>query len=374
MMTWSNNWISDDESIWSILMKFKLANEINNNYLKRSYASSLPTQYLFEDLFPYTINYHALSKELSLNLIQYYTSQIERWGLHNLDSMIFNNIIAKSFRYCTQCIKSCYHSTLHQLNIFEFCPYHRTEPLLNICKNCKAVLSLESVFSERGFYKCVCGNYLVENQNFFILKIKWQKTALMTFDHSLFLPNQLVFFNNKVSMRGKQNQFFDVLNCLAKVKLTRSTLEIEVTSEYTHTVYKAYLRRIRGQCKRKCLKSYYKMGRLAHLCSRCKCYLKLRYQFEDIKSEWDLFLTVKLKKEKLNIIDSTISSHKMILDKNLIETKKINLVPYILFYDLIITYHKLFGYINQNIYDENHLTAFILTSIDSKTILLSVHY
>lgn len=370
MITWSNNWISNDESIWSILMKFKLANEINSIYLKRSYVSSISQKYLFEDLFPYTINYDLLSKQLSIDLIQYFTSQIERWGLHNLENMTFNNIIAKSFRYCTQCIQSCYHSTLHQLNIFEFCPYHRTEPLLNTCKKCKAVLSLESVFSERSFYKCVCGNYLVQEPFFFKLQTKWRETALVNFEQPLFLPNQLVFYNKTASLRGKQSQFFDLLNCVAKIKLNKNMVEGNTSSEDLKTIYKAFLRRIRGHCKRKCLKSYFKLGRLANLCNHCKCYLKLRYQFEEIKSEWDLFSTIKLKKEKQNIIHIP---NRITMDTS-IENSKCNFIGYLLFYDLNISYNKLLHYVEHKLYDENHIAAFILTTINEDNMLLTVHY
>lgn len=372
-MTWSNNWISNDESIWSILMKLKLANEINNNYLKSTYVSSLPKKYLFEELFPYTINYHVLSKQLPINLKGYFASQIERWGLQNLNSIIFNNIIAKSFRYCPQCIKSCYHSTLHQLNIFEFCPYHRTEPLLNTCKKCKIELSLESIFSERSFYKCVCGNYLVEDQLFFPLQKRWRKTALMSFEQRLFLPNQLVFFNKNVSIRGKQRQFFDVINCIAKIKLTKCKKEGKAATEKLESIYKAYLRRLRGQCKRKCLKSYYKMGRLAQLCNQCKSYLKLRYQFEDIKSEWDLFTTFKLKKEKQNIIEILNHNNTIPVDTAKINGKY-NLIRYVLYYDLNISYLKLLNYVEHNLYYENHMVAFILTTISEDSMLLTVHY
>ncbi|MFY0742753.1 hypothetical protein AB1K09_09475 [Solibacillus silvestris] len=373
MMTWSNNWISDDESIWSILMKVKVANEINNIYLKRNYVSSIKSQYLFEDLFPFNINYDVLSKQLSIDLIQYFTSQIERWGLHNLESMTFNDIIAKSLRYCTQCIQSCYHSTLHQLNIFKFCPYHRTEPLLNTCKNCKAVLSLESVFSERSFYKCVCGNYLVEDQLFYTLQKKWRETALMIFERRLFLPKQLVFYNKTISLRGKQNQFFDLLNSVATIKLNKNKVGGKTASEDLRAIYKAFLRRIRGKCKRKCLKSYYKMGRLANLCKYCKCYLKLRYQFEKINSEWDLFTTAKLKKEKQDIIYIQNHNNRITINSS-IENGKYNFIGYMLFYDLNIAYYKLLNYIEYKLYDENHIVAFILTNINEDDMLLTVHY
>lgn len=375
-MTWSNNWISNDESIWSILMKFKVANAISNDYLKKTYTCSLENPFLFEEFFPYTLNYRLWSEQLSLDLAQYFASQIERWGLHYLDSNVFNSRISKSFNYCTRCIQSGFHSTLHQLHIFEFCPYHREERLINTCKKCKIVLSLESVFSERGFYKCSCGNCLVQESSFFNLQIKWRETALMTFDQRLFSKNQIIIYNKAVSKRGQHSQFFDVLNCVAKIKFTNCKQEIEVESDKMYTIYKAYLRRIRGQCKKKCLKSHFKLGRLAKLCGQCKCYLKIRYQFEDISSEWDLFSTVKLKKEKQNIIDSAISIQKstIIDDMDIKETIKYNVSQYMLFYDLEISYIKLLHYVNHNLYDENHLVAFILTIIDKENVILTVHY
>lgn len=372
MMTWSNNWISNDESIWSIIMKFKLANEINNNYLKRNYISSLDRQFLFEKLFPYTLDYDTLSKQLQIDLIQFFTSQIEKWGLHNLESNIFNKSISKTFRYCIQCIQSCFHSTLHQLLIFEYCPYHREEPLLNTCQKCETELFLESVFSVRGFYKCVCGNYLVEDQNFFTLQKRWRKTALITFEQPLFLPNQLILYNKTVSNRGGQSHFFDVLNCVAKIKLAKYKKDSIVASENLESIYKAYLRRIRGQCKRKCLKSYYRMGRFAHLCNHCKCYLKLRYQFEDIRSEWDLFSTIKLKKEKQIDIQNYKNGLSDVMGSK--ENRNYNLIRYMFYYDLNISYRKLLGYVEKKFYDENHVAAFILTTTNEDNILLTVHY
>lgn len=376
MMTWSNNWISNDESIWSILMKFKVANAISNEYLKKMYTCPLENQFLFEELFPYTLNYRLWSEVLSLDLTQYFLSQIERWGLHYLDHNVFNNCIAKSFRYCTRCIKSGYHSTLHQLQIFEFCPYHRDERLINRCTKCKTVLSLESVFLERGFYKCSCGNCLVKDPLFFTLQKGWQETALMTFDQRLFSNNQFIFYNKAVSMRGQQSQFFDVLNCVAKIKLTNGKKGRVVASENMHANYKACLRRIRGKCKRKCLKSYFKLGRLAQLCDQCNCYLKLRYQFEGIGSEWELFSSMKLKQEKQNIIDNNISIYKTTVlgEVDFKEIIKYNVRQYMLFYDINISYQKLLHYIEHNLYDENHLMAFIITFIDEKNLLLTIHY
>lgn len=122
---------------------------------------------------------------------------------------------------------------------------------MNTCKKCKAVLSLESVFSERSFYECVCGKYLVEKPFFFTLQKKWQDTALMTFERYLFLPNQLVFLNKTVSRREKQSHFFDILNCIATIKLTKLKVGWNTAaSGNLVSIYKAYLRRIRGQCKK----------------------------------------------------------------------------------------------------------------------------
>jgi len=133
MMAWSNNWISNDVSIWSILMKLKVSNEISNALLKKYYTNSLDKRFLFEEIFPYTVNYSTLSKHLDFNLIEYLSLQFEKWGLDNLGITDFQNIIAKNFRYCPQCIQFGYHSTLHQLHIFRFCPYHRHQLLTNIC-------------------------------------------------------------------------------------------------------------------------------------------------------------------------------------------------------------------------------------------------
>lgn len=376
MMTWSNDWISSDESIWSILMKFKIANEINSKYLKINYTNSTDKEFTFEDLFPYTINYYTLSEQIGLDLTQYYISQMKRWGLEYLDSDVFQNIINKNFRYCSKCIQYCYHSTLHQLHIFEFCPYHRDESLINTCKKCKTVLSLESVISEKGFYKCSCGNCLVEEPIFFYLQKKWREMASMKFNQCLFSKNHIVIYNKTVSKRGQQSHFFDVLNCIAEKKVTNYRQGIDSPTKSIHSTYKCYLRKLRQKCKKKCLKNHFKLGHMAQLCNHCKSYIKLRYQFEDINSEWDLFSTLKLKNEKQNLIDRAISFYENtnLNNMDIKETIKYNVSQYMLFYDIDVTYRKLLQYVDNNIYDENHLVALIITVINQENLLFSVHY
>jgi len=130
------------------------------------------------------------------------------------------------------------------------------------------------------------------------------------------------------------------------------------------------LRKIRKQCKQKCLKSYYKLGWQANLCNKCKCYLKLCYQFEKIDSEWDLFSGGRLKQGKISIFESIDSLSKIDIKEKI----KYNLIQYILFYDLNISYQNLLIYVETMSYDLDNYIAFLLTQLEDHSLMLTVHY
>ena len=54
MITCSNNWISDCESLWSILQKYKLANVLSSDYIRETYQEYEYSAFdeTFEKTFP----------------------------------------------------------------------------------------------------------------------------------------------------------------------------------------------------------------------------------------------------------------------------------------------------------------------------------
>lgn len=292
LITWSNNWISDSESLWSILTKFKIANEVGSNYIQKQYVKgNQPTLNDRLDKFlPDNFDYNSFSEHLGLYLNQYFEYQSDCWGLSNINPDAIKELSTENLRYCPLCIKDGFHSNLHQLKYIHSCPFHHTTHLIEACEECNLPINLYSATIDYAAYQCKCGKLLAETNDFGVIKEIWKQTAKQTFKESLFPEKQFIILHKPFgrSLNPNSNCTPFKFNCSYRVNnVLKNNYKKRIID--TLSVYKCFLRRIRKACLKKCMKRQYRQGLAADLCKECKAYIKLRGQFETIKNEWDLY-------------------------------------------------------------------------------------
>lgn len=290
MMTWSSDWISDCESLWSILQKYKLANVLSSDYVRKTYQEYGYNAFdeALEKVLPSNFNYSLLSSHLNFCLNKYFKSQIENWALLDINPSALVMFIANELRYCPECINSGFHSNLHQLYIVKYCPFHTKVKLVEKCTSCRQPISLEPASIRNLPYTCKCGQLLVASDQYSVLKKLWKYSAAQNFNEALLKEKQFIILHTPLGtsiehslMYTGTNHYLSIINNNLNHNLNRGAIDIT-------SVYKCYLRRIRRSCKYRCYKKQYRNGILTELCRHCQAYYKLRSQFEIINNDWDL--------------------------------------------------------------------------------------
>lgn len=383
MVTWSNKWISNNESIYSIIRKYKIANVLESDYIKRTFYLPLnPTFHEFKDLqaiIPQNFNFSLFSKQLNLDLVTYFLKQLSLWGISNINPLILNDLISTQFRYCFACIENGYHSNLHQFHYFNYCPFHNSNKLIETCGKCGLKLSLNSKLFETDIDQCTCGfNY--ERFNYWAMKRKWITTSVDTFYDSILFPvKEYIVIDKPV----KNPYGYSINVNLTKIKyeyIIKNTTKssIQKDPEVVTSIYKSLLRKIRRKCKTKCHKTYFKKGDRATLCIHCTAYIKLRRQYENITNEWDLFFNNATMISGLKQL-TFWSPHfingfsEWVSPIKLTEIALLNILSYMLYHSLINEHQKWLVFGREKNYNTEFNLTFVLENTDRSTIKLKIY-
>ncbi|MFS0728313.1 hypothetical protein [Paenibacillus sp. 1P07SE] len=175
-ITWDLKWISEWESPWSIFEKIKLANlavkkdlfQVFGNEEVRSYKSILGKKN--HDLY----GLYAFDDDAFMSIIGFRLKKFNRDCLHNISDFLHKNDIQRSelkgrasmqpykyFRnhlhFCLDCMKTGFHSILHQFKLLHNCPFH-LNPMHSTCPECHTMIPYE--LSDKYFqapFVCNCG-------------------------------------------------------------------------------------------------------------------------------------------------------------------------------------------------------------------------
>ncbi|MBP1931984.1 hypothetical protein [Ammoniphilus resinae] len=156
--TWKNHWVAKYESAWSVLEKFKYANELLNNvhlnilfgkdeilhkYSQKGRPRRLKNLVAFRDLI--TLDGFSDDKFFSIlgvrlktdsqNIIKYFSSLSHA-------NKGFKDLFRPNLTYCPECIKFGYHSIFHQIHLIQCCPFHELSLLFH-CPLCNGVIPYE---------------------------------------------------------------------------------------------------------------------------------------------------------------------------------------------------------------------------------------
>ncbi|MGQ7887566.1 TniQ family protein [Paenibacillus sp. WC2504] len=180
-LTWNREWILPSESLWSILEKLKYANQINTKQLLQSYGSTEAKKIKAGKLGKRFRNINSLDgldvdlleKATGINLENYKRDAIQ--SVYRVVPKIIQskNIINENLVYCTECISQGFHSFLHQVVLFEKCPFHLSK-LEKLCKNCSNNIPylLPQHELESGFL-CNCGESMVRKKSGYNFMESW---------------------------------------------------------------------------------------------------------------------------------------------------------------------------------------------------------
>ncbi|WP_142830083.1 hypothetical protein [Planococcus soli] len=383
MVTWTNRWISNNESLYSIISKYRIANVLEPDYIKRTFY--IPSNLNYKEnnelqlIIPQSFNITLLSEQLNFDLNKYFLKQLSLWRTSNISPLIINDLISKHFRYCTTCIANGYHSNLQQLYYFEYCPFHNLNKLLEKCTKCNRKSDLSSKIYETDINQCKC-NFIFERFSFLGMKNTWITTSVeTTYDEILFPTRKYIIIDKPVKNTDRYFSNINLTN-LRFQYIVKNTIKssVHVDSELLTPIYKSFLRKIRGQCKKKCHKTYFRKGDRALLCFHCTSYLKLRRQYENITNEWDIFFNYApmisgLKRFNCWMSNFVNSFNEWISPISLSQTALLNLQSYMLYHSLINEYQKWLVFSKEKNYPTVFNLTFTLETTNKGSIILKIY-
>jgi hypothetical protein len=178
--TWNNNWIKKYESPWSIVEKFRYANNASEidiiniiGYPKNRQTNSKKQDFnvlkgldldKFENLFGQLITDHF---KHDLTELVGFLSTFRR-----------NIFMRDVLHYCPKCLSKGHHSIFHQIKLWDRCVYHDV-PLQNSCPVCKNQYSYSLKF--KTFQKpfiCKCGYSYIEDDTSYCFMRNWTNEPL----------------------------------------------------------------------------------------------------------------------------------------------------------------------------------------------------
>lgn len=139
---WKSEWCWPYESAWSIIEKFKYANAVTNNVLRKliDLRSSTPNWIVVENLYIYRrsiFNEKAFFDLFGLNSSHFLCLDL----FHGND---YTQLLYSELRYCSDCINLGYHSYLHQLKFVDTCPFHNHSLKSILSKGIKVPYSIDT--------------------------------------------------------------------------------------------------------------------------------------------------------------------------------------------------------------------------------------
>ncbi|MBB3112119.1 hypothetical protein FHS18_004197 [Paenibacillus phyllosphaerae] len=164
---WNNEWIKSYESPWGIIEKFKYANSVRFADLQRYFGTKAIKglkQSTSSKKYCELISLGGLDNTIVKSAFGFDLKELNQNNLKTMTkafSSTPNEYVRERLTWCPVCIKSGYHSILHQFKLIHKCPFHNVT-LDFQCKECNQdyPYSLnDSFFSEP--FQCRCGAKLI---------------------------------------------------------------------------------------------------------------------------------------------------------------------------------------------------------------------
>lgn len=172
--TWNPQWIFPCESPWSILEKFKFANDANVKdvftVLGSEYVDNLKTKTVWSKKLRNLATLEGFSDQKAYKILGTSfvsnTKNIMARIIGILPSVLIGQnekMIRENVTYCRKCIQWGYHSILHQIKLLHTCPFHPDQNLETKCPGCNRGIPyvLSDTHTESPF-RCLCGRNMTD--------------------------------------------------------------------------------------------------------------------------------------------------------------------------------------------------------------------
>ncbi|MEK4973666.1 hypothetical protein NSQ89_15010 [Niallia sp. FSL R7-0648] len=207
-ITWSIDWIQDYESPWGIIEKFKWANAIegnevlellgNDNIKRLKKISNAGIRH--RNLMDFSsIDPKLSQKIIGINIKEYHDKLIDKL-IHIIPNIKYvSKYFYDNLSYCPKCISTGYHSIFHQIKLFDHCPFHPNQELINKCPKCKQTMP-EYIINkgDNEPYHCSCGYSFLDSKNIRSIFTSWKikpKIQSEVVDSWQRLPRQVIHKN-----------------------------------------------------------------------------------------------------------------------------------------------------------------------------------
>ncbi|QDX94089.1 hypothetical protein EEL30_18440 [Brevibacillus laterosporus] len=254
---WRKEWIRSLESPWSILEKFKYANETSSyDALKIFGITTVKKIRLVGERYRNLVTLTGFDLKTTRKILSFDLIATNRQYLHELFGYFSHRhnehfFVRNQLWYCIECMRNGFHSILHQVTFLHYCPFHMI-PLQDACPKCTATFLYEC--NDAGFsspYQCKCNFSFLEigeNEKFFK---KWSKEETLrcdfvkkwitlnekqrkTFSNIYMYPSEelknspytLQGLLHTLSPYGEKNKFYISINSTPQIKKIKGYREI----------------------------------------------------------------------------------------------------------------------------------------------------
>lgn len=167
-LNWSSSWFSPYQSSWSLTRKLSLASVVPHEDVLRLLAGTDEF-----DPWMWAVKTDALvGSPLLAALFDVQEDAVETCWLNPFVRSVREPVVARSLRYCAQCMENDFHSTLYQLHLLEKCPVHEVLLTTN-CPHC-GFRQDEPSRSVESFTRCVrCTREMFPPTIDWLTRFKW---------------------------------------------------------------------------------------------------------------------------------------------------------------------------------------------------------
>lgn len=254
-ITWRQEWIAPYESVWSILEKAKQVNRVTTRQLMSYLGYALPTC----DLINFGKGNQHVKNTFGVCLYAHTQRSLEEIMGFLPKHMERSYLLREELHYCNECIKYGHHSLLHQIKIFNTCPYHKS-PLNNTCQSCGlSILLFTAGNNDVDGFICKCNEYIINEKTIHFTSWKfnydiinsdvkaWINLSVLQKNRlaQTFITNNYIFdnkniFNMLLSVSSGTNH--SAITSASISKLTSIILDVDATEVVNHLENNRFLK------------------------------------------------------------------------------------------------------------------------------------
>ena len=250
--TWRSEWISEYESIWGIIEKFRYSNNLSISDIVKIFGKESSKKKLYnlpliksgQSFGIKHLNEEKIIDILGVNILKQFE---EKMKIIVNDIPVNFDLVRKELYYCPECIRYGYHSFLFQIGFINYCPYHNIK-LFHFCPNCKKEINYNEVIeiSEEPF-RCRCGHYFYDTNVGYNFIFNWSFSPdiqlanilkYLTYNEYQKDSLRLLYFDRLYINNFHKNNYLYFLDTIANNNLSENHFKVVFNSFLKNSVCK----------------------------------------------------------------------------------------------------------------------------------------